>query len=166
MAFLLCASLVTPCALGYAVRSPIRSTASVPVGLQRRVLRRASALLLQEGAGDDVIGDGGMGNVRWVSIDVSAGEQEPSGDERTSVMPLFPLGAAYLPHTSPVLNIFEPRYRAMCVPALPAALIQQIPRHGAAPRPRGARGFALLRSNIRTRLTLGFESAGLAVFHL
>ena len=28
-------------------------------------------------------------------------------------MPLFPLGAAYLPHTTPVLNIFEPRYRAM-----------------------------------------------------
>lgn len=28
-------------------------------------------------------------------------------------MPLFPLGATYLPHTSPVLNIFEPRYRAM-----------------------------------------------------
>jgi len=28
-------------------------------------------------------------------------------------MPLFPLGAAYLPYTTPVLNIFEPRYRAM-----------------------------------------------------
>jgi ABC-type transport system substrate-binding protein len=29
------------------------------------------------------------------------------------VMPLFPLGVTYLPYTSPVLNIFEPRYRAM-----------------------------------------------------
>jgi len=28
-------------------------------------------------------------------------------------MPLFPLGAAYLPYTTPVLNIFEPRYRKM-----------------------------------------------------
>ena len=28
-------------------------------------------------------------------------------------MPLFPLGATYLPFTQPVLNIFEPRYRAM-----------------------------------------------------
>ena len=28
-------------------------------------------------------------------------------------MPLFPLGVTYLPHTKPVLNIFEPRYRAM-----------------------------------------------------
>ncbi len=28
-------------------------------------------------------------------------------------MPLFPLGVTYLPHTSHVLNIFEPRYRSM-----------------------------------------------------
>ena len=28
-------------------------------------------------------------------------------------MPLFPLGVTYLPFTTPVLNIFEPRYRAM-----------------------------------------------------
>jgi len=28
-------------------------------------------------------------------------------------MPLFPLGVTYLPHTQPVLNIFEPRYRKM-----------------------------------------------------
>ena len=37
----------------------------------------------------------------------------PRPPQGTSVMPLFPLGAAYLPHTTPVLNIFEPRYRAM-----------------------------------------------------
>jgi len=30
-----------------------------------------------------------------------------------TVMPLFPLGATYLPYTNPVLNIFEPRYRNM-----------------------------------------------------
>ena len=29
------------------------------------------------------------------------------------MMPLFPLGVTYLPFTTPVLNIFEPRYRAM-----------------------------------------------------
>lgn len=108
----------------------------MPVDLQRRVLRRASAVLLQEGAGDDVIGDGGVGKVRWVSIDVTAGEQEPSGDDRSSVMPLFPLGAAYLPHTSPVINIFEPRYRAMCVLAhehMPgqATARRHMPRHRA-----------------------------------
>lgn len=28
-------------------------------------------------------------------------------------MPLFPLGVTYLPYTTPVLNIFEPRYRKM-----------------------------------------------------
>jgi len=57
-------------------------------------------------------GDGGVSSVRWYNL--GASEQEPSGDAGTSVMPLFPLGAAYLPHTEPVLNIFEPRYRDMC----------------------------------------------------
>lgn len=36
---------------------------------------------------------------------------EPDEDSRT--MPLFPLGVAYLPGSEQVLNIFEPRYRAM-----------------------------------------------------
>ena len=29
------------------------------------------------------------------------------------MVPLFPRGVTYLPYTKPVLNIFEPRYRAM-----------------------------------------------------
>jgi len=40
--------------------------------------------------------------VRWFPLDTGAGDQKPSGDVvegSTSVMPLFPLGAAYLPHT-------------------------------------------------------------------
>jgi len=34
-------------------------------------------------------------------------------DEGSRVIPLFPLGVAYLPGSEQVLNIFEPRYRAM-----------------------------------------------------
>jgi len=37
---------------------------------------------------------------------------EPSTESAT-VMPLFPLGVTYLPYTTTVLNIFEPRYRKM-----------------------------------------------------
>jgi len=51
-------------------------------------------------------------DIRWAPpIDPSAGESEPA--EGATTMPLFPLGVTYLPYTSPVLNIFEPRYRAM-----------------------------------------------------
>lgn len=37
---------------------------------------------------------------------------EPSSETAT-VMPIFPLGVTYLPYTTTVLNIFEPRYRQM-----------------------------------------------------
>ena len=48
--------------------------------------------------------------VTWFPpIDPSRSEMEPK--EGATVMPLFPLGATSLPHTNPVLNIFEPRYR-------------------------------------------------------
>jgi len=51
-------------------------------------------------------------DIRWFpAINPSAGDVEPS--EGATVMPLFPLGVTYLPHTQPVLNIFEPRYRQM-----------------------------------------------------
>lgn len=50
-------------------------------------------------------------DIRWKELDPQAGDSEPS--EGATVMPLFPLGVTYLPYTSPVLNIFEPRYRAM-----------------------------------------------------
>lgn len=50
--------------------------------------------------------------VTWFPpIDPSRSTEEPS--EGATVMPLFPLGATYLPYTNPVLNIFEPRYRKM-----------------------------------------------------
>lgn len=77
------------------------------------VLRAAQPplLLLDEESGD--INDGGISSVDWVTVDASGPDVEPTEEEGTSVMPLFPLGAAYLPHTTPVLNIFEPRYRAM-----------------------------------------------------
>ena len=46
---------------------------------------------------------------RWVEI--AQTDSEP--DAGATTMPLFPLGASYLPYTEPVLNIFEPRYRSM-----------------------------------------------------
>lgn len=51
--------------------------------------------------------------VRWLNaIDPTEPEMQPSSEEAT-VMPLFPLGVAYMPYSNHVLNIFEPRYRAM-----------------------------------------------------
>jgi Lon protease-like protein len=50
--------------------------------------------------------------VRWLpELDPSEPEAEPSAG--ATVMPLFPLGVTYLPFGTEVLNIFEPRYRAM-----------------------------------------------------
>ncbi len=52
--------------------------------------------------------------IRWFPpIDPTAADSEFSGGDGVSQMPLFPLGASYLPYTEPVLNIFEPRYRQM-----------------------------------------------------
>jgi len=54
----------------------------------------------------------GDSEVVWFPpINPSRSTEEPS--EGSTVMPLFPLGATYLPYTTPVLNIFEPRYRQM-----------------------------------------------------
>jgi len=51
--------------------------------------------------------------VRWLApIDPQRGDVEPSSESAT-VMPIFPLGVTYLPYTTTVLNIFEPRYRQM-----------------------------------------------------
>lgn len=55
-------------------------------------------------------------DIRWLppidpsAADVSEGYEPAEG---ATVMPLFPLGVTYIPYTTPVLNIFEPRYRAM-----------------------------------------------------
>ena len=52
-------------------------------------------------------------DVRWLDpIDPNQGDMEPSSESAT-VMPIFPLGVTYLPYTTTVLNIFEPRYRQM-----------------------------------------------------
>ena len=52
-------------------------------------------------------------DVRWLDpIDPNQGDMEPSSETAT-VMPIFPLGVTYLPYTTTVLNIFEPRYRQM-----------------------------------------------------
>jgi len=72
-----------------------------PTGIGAR-LRATSCVRMQSGT--DI--------VSWFPpIDPSRSEEQPSED--ATVMPLFPLGASYLPYTSPVLNIFEPRYRKM-----------------------------------------------------
>ena len=71
--------------------------------------RRAVAPLASDAAEVDM-------DIRWLppidpsSDDVSEGYTPSDG---ATVMPLFPLGVTYLPYTTPVLNIFEPRYRAM-----------------------------------------------------
>lgn len=52
-----------------------------------------------------------MTPIKWFPLNPSAPDSEASPEGMT--MPLFPLGVTYLPYTSPVLNIFEPRYRAM-----------------------------------------------------
>ena len=44
---------------------------------------------------------------------MNVGAAESAAAEGATVVPLFPLGVTYLPYTKPVLNIFEPRYRAM-----------------------------------------------------
>jgi len=52
-------------------------------------------------------------DVRWLDpIDPNRDDLEPSSETAT-VMPIFPLGVTYLPYTTTVLNIFEPRYRQM-----------------------------------------------------
>lgn len=49
--------------------------------------------------------------VRWLELDTTLADSEPRDGATT--MPVFPMQATYLPYTSQVLSIFEPRYRAM-----------------------------------------------------
>jgi len=73
-------------------------------GPRSAVQTRCRRVLAEEGVG--------VSEVRWLApLDPSQSESDPS--EGSTVMPLFPLGVTYLPYTTPVLNIFEPRYRAM-----------------------------------------------------
>ena len=50
--------------------------------------------------------------IEWAPL-MNVGAAESAAAEGATVVPLFPLGVTYLPYTKPVLNIFEPRYRAM-----------------------------------------------------
>ena len=54
-------------------------------------------------------------DIRWLAkLNPQQPDREPSGQNGTMVLPLFPLGAvAYTPGSTQVLNIFEPRYRKM-----------------------------------------------------
>ena len=82
----------------HAVRSPVVRRAPA---LQ---CARCSILLMADPSDVDV---------RWLDpIDPNQGDMEPSSETAT-VMPIFPLGVTYLPYTTTVLNIFEPRYRQM-----------------------------------------------------
>ena len=82
----------------HAVRSPVVRRAPA---LQ---CARCSILLMADPSEVDV---------RWLDpIDPNQGDMEPSSETAT-VMPIFPLGVTYLPYTTTVLNIFEPRYRQM-----------------------------------------------------
>eukprot|EP00747_Dinoflagellata_sp_TGD_P169202 gnl/TRDRNA2_/TRDRNA2_197569_c0_seq1.p1 gnl/TRDRNA2_/TRDRNA2_197569_c0~~gnl/TRDRNA2_/TRDRNA2_197569_c0_seq1.p1 ORF type:complete len:452 (-),score=77.71 gnl/TRDRNA2_/TRDRNA2_197569_c0_seq1:94-1449(-) len=67
----------------------------------------------QEGPpGEIQKGDEPNMEVRWATMmDPTEADSEPSNGSLT--MPIFPLGQTYFPYTSPVLVIFEPRYRAM-----------------------------------------------------
>ena len=88
--------------LGYAVQTLLAGGGGRPIYLRAP---RACALRME---------DAPFAPPRWFpELDVRGPDEEPSGAEGASVMPLFPLGQAYLPHTEPVLNIFEPRYRQM-----------------------------------------------------
>jgi len=85
-------------AVGLAISAPAARTSP------RLFCCRTASPVLAEAPGET--------EIRWLPpIDPNGEDIEPS--EGGTVMPLFPLGVTYLPFTTPVLNIFEPRYRAM-----------------------------------------------------
>lgn len=92
----------THCAAAYHLPAPASYQAA-----RLSFCRRAAAPIASETDIEDI---------RWLppidpsAADVSEGYVPAEG---ATVMPLFPLGVTYLPYTTPVLNIFEPRYRAM-----------------------------------------------------
>jgi len=94
---------------GFAVRAPAlrrhRSLTGAPVAA-----RRGRLYASDEDGEDEDAADADDG-VRWLPpLDPSGAETEAGEGE--AVLPLFPLGA-HVPGTETVLNIFEPRYRAM-----------------------------------------------------
>lgn len=57
----------------------------------------------------------GLDSISWIKCEEkSAGRRNISKIRRDAkILPLFPLGEAYTPHSEHVMNIFEPRYREM-----------------------------------------------------
>ena len=57
----------------------------------------------------------GLDSINWIKCEEkSAGRTNISKIRRDAkILPLFPLGEAYTPHSEHVMNIFEPRYREM-----------------------------------------------------
>jgi len=52
--------------------------------------------------------------IEWLEpLDPNIKELEPSGDDGTLVLPVFPLGGPFMPYSKQKLNIFEPRYREL-----------------------------------------------------
>eukprot|EP00434_Breviolum_minutum_P025891 symbB.v1.2.022892.t1/scaffold2015.1/size92276/5 len=52
--------------------------------------------------------------IEWLEpLDPHMKDVEPSGEDGTLVLPVFPLGGPYMPYTKQKLNIFEPRYREL-----------------------------------------------------
>eukprot|EP00435_Cladocopium_sp_Y103_P033644 s2078_g8.t1 len=52
--------------------------------------------------------------IEWLEpLDPNVKELEPSGDDGTMVLPVFPLGGPFMPYSKQKLNIFEPRYREL-----------------------------------------------------
>lgn len=52
--------------------------------------------------------------IEWLEpLDPNVKELEPSGDDDTMVLPVFPLGGPFMPYSKQKLNIFEPRYREL-----------------------------------------------------
>jgi len=104
-----------------AARSAIASDDARRYGVVRgaRIIGRALEGGSEGGSEDE--GDGARprdwsGGVRWMeAMDPSKPvEETPELKAGELVLPMFPLGShVYLPETEHVLNIFEPRYRAM-----------------------------------------------------
>ena len=49
--------------------------------------------------------------IEWLEpLDPHMKDVEPSGEDGTLVLPVFPLGGPFMPYTKQKLNIFEPRF--------------------------------------------------------
>ncbi|CAK0812781.1 unnamed protein product [Prorocentrum cordatum] len=117
-----CVALVLGAALPGCLRSPEPPARAAFAGgsqAPQRALRRRGARGAPGAPGhvaaraEEQEGTDGIGKVRYLPP-LDYGQKpdlEPSPG--SLVLPCFPLGAVYMPYASPMLNIFEPRYRKM-----------------------------------------------------